>query len=158
MECNSCTNKIKNTQLLKSLVFLSGIGILIPQIWKTVEAFIKEETTFTVSKKTFENMMPPTMLVCPQNKWNNGIFTASVANISDKDWHLKQFFLLNDKLTITMVRFVNSNNEFGHTHNSTSYLMLGENMDVIGKTFLVEEFLNPMTGMCYALTPGLQSR
>ena len=48
-------------------MYLSGVCILIWQIWKTFEAFIQENTTFTVSKNTEKGL--PTILLCPINEF-----------------------------------------------------------------------------------------
>ena len=93
-------------QLAKLLVFLTGIGFLMPQIWDTCNAYAKKETTFTISKQTFDKMAPPTMIVCPQNQWDNGLWTEPKINNSDKELFFNQFFLLNKNLNLTMARMV----------------------------------------------------
>ena len=89
--------QLKMKQILQFLVFLSGVSILIWQIWKTFQAFIEGQTTFAVSKKTMYKMVHPTMLFCPWNDFENGLFTQ--VNVSDKNWFFKQFFHLNNNFS-----------------------------------------------------------
>ena len=141
-------------QLAKLLVFLTGIGFLMPQIWDTCNAYAKKETTFTISKQTFDKMKPPTMVVCPQNQWDNGLWTEPKINNSETELFFNQFFLLNEKLNMTMARTAPVvNSKTGHFDVIVSNLNLGVNFDEKGNTFLVEELMNPFLGMCYALTP-----
>ena len=142
---------MKKTQISKTIILLTGICFLIPQIWYTIESFIKKETTFTVSKETFDKMVPPTILVCPQNQWDNGLWTEPKINNSDKELFLNQFFLLNENLNLSIARHNSIDGEFNFI---ISNLTLGDNIDEIGQTFLVEEFFNPISGMCYAMTPN----
>ena len=143
--------KLKKKQFLNFLVFLSGVGILAWQVWNTFEAFIEGQTTFAVSKKTMvDGMVPPTMIFCPVNDFENGLYTE--ANASDKDWFFKQFFHLNDNLKMTMIR-KSYDMKSGLFKKIFSNLTLGENFDEIGKTFFVEELFNKLIGLCYALTP-----
>ena len=143
---------MKKTEILNGIILLTGICFLIPQIWYTIESFIKKETTFTISKQPFDKMVPPTMLLCPQHPWDNGLWTEPKINNSDKELFFNQFYLLNEKLNLTMTRFVVSD-KTGNFDIIGSNLNLGDNFDEKGNTFLVEEFINPILGMCYALTP-----
>ena len=143
---------MKKTEILNGIILLTGICFLIPQIWYTIESFIKKETTFTISKKPFDKMVPPTMLLCPQHPWDNGLWTEPKINNSDKELFFNQFYLLNEKLNLTMTRFVVSD-KTGNFDIIRSNLNLGDNFDEQGNTFLIEEFINPILGMCYALTP-----
>ena len=99
-------NRIKTKTILNTLVFLSGLGILIWQIQKTIFAFIKAETTFTVSKQRFDKMMPPAMVICPQSQWDNGLFTEPKINMSDKNLFFQQSFRINEKLNLAMTRMI----------------------------------------------------
>ena len=45
------------------------------------------------------------------------------------------------------------NDEMGHFELIGSILKLGDNFDEKGSTFLVEELFNPISGICYSLTP-----
>ena len=136
---------------LNFCVFLSGVGILTWQIWNTFEAFIEGQTTFAVSKKTMASMTPSTMIFCPMNDFENGLYSIEV-NVSDKDWFFKQFFHLNDNLNMKMQRKA-YDMKSGIFEIILSNLTLGENFDEMGKTFLVEELFNKNIGICYALTP-----
>ena len=74
-----CCKKLKWTkkQFLQICVHLSGIAILIWQIWYTFQGFIEGQTTFSVTKQTQDGMMPPALLFCPNsnNPWGNEILT-----------------------------------------------------------------------------------
>ena len=143
----SCNIKLRRKQVLRFLMYLSGICILIWQIWKTFEAFIKENTTFTVSKNFFPEKDLPTILLCPI--YELGKFDYNYVN---KTQFFKQFFLLNDSFNITYVR--NDINKInGSIYQQKSNLILGRNIDEIGTTFFVQELMNPQFGICYALTP-----
>ena len=116
---------MKKTQISKVIILLTGICFLIPQIWYTIESFIKKETTFTVSKETFDKMVPPTILVCPQNQWDNGLWTEPKINNSDKELFLNQFFLLNQNLNLSVARHNSIDGEFNFI---ISNLSLGNNI------------------------------
>ena len=140
-----CNIKLRKKQVLRILMYLSGVCILIWQIWKTFEAFIQENTTFTVSKNTEEGL--PTILLCPINEFRKFDY-----NYVNKTQFFKQFFLLNDSFNITYVR--NGINKInGSIYQQKSKLILGRNVDEMGTTFFVQELMNPEFGICYALTP-----
>ena len=131
------------------MLLLSGVGILIWQIWNTFQAFIEGQTTFSTSQISYDVLDPPSLIICPKEIWS-GLLKNKV-NLSDEDWHTKQFLILNDTLTLTLSRFdPNSNLTFGM---SKSNLILGKNFDERGNTFFVETLFNHWRGMCYALTP-----
>ena len=135
--------KLTKRQVAHFLLYLSGIGILIWQIWNTFQAFIEGQTTFATSQKTHEVLDFPTLIVCPKKIWS-GLFKNKV-NISDKDWYTKEFLLLNDSLNLTLTRFDRNDNL---ETASISNLTLGKNFDERGKTFFVEELFNHWHGMC----------
>ena len=68
--------KLEQKQILSLLVFLSAVGFLAWQIRATFEAFIKGQTTFSVTKKTMNKMGPPSMIFCPMIEFENGIWTS----------------------------------------------------------------------------------
>ena len=159
MACH-CHIMVKKRQTVHFLLFLSGVGILVWQIWNTFQAFIEEQTAFAISQQYFDVLEPPAVILCPKDNWN-GFFKQArnisddwqlVSNISDNDWHAKQFFLLNDTLTLSLRREFHNDHEYGYFSNN---LTLGENFDEKGKTFVVKELMNPFFGMCYALIPDV---
>ena len=141
----SCNIKLRRKQVLRILMYLSGVCILIWQIWKTFDAFIQENTTFTVSKITEKGL--PTILLCPIDE-----FRKFDHNYVNKTQFFKQFFLLNDTFNITYVspeiKKIN-----GSFYQQKINLYLGRNIDEVGTTFFVQELMNPEFGICYALTP-----
>ena len=140
-----CNIKLRKKQVLRILMYLSGVCILIWQIWKTFDAAIQKNTTFTVSKNTEKGL--PTILLCPMNE-----FKKFDHNYVNKTQFFKQFFLLNDSFNITYVRKgINKIN--GSIYQQKTKLILGRNIDEIGTTFFVQELMNPLFGICYALTP-----
>ena len=139
--------KIRKKQVLQIVLFLSGVGILIWQIWKTFQAFIEGNTTFTVSKQTLPKMLLPTILLCPMGK---GGYDYNF--VDNKTSFFKNFYWLNDSFNLTTARWINTN---GTYHKIISNLTLGNNFDENGRTFLVEELMNPFFGICYALTPDV---
>ena len=138
--------KVRKKQVLKVLIFLSGVCILIWQIWKTFEALIEENTTFTVSIETFTKMPLPTILLCPIIKLREQNF-----NFANKTQFFQQFFLLNDRFNLSNQRLGIHIN--GSVYDIKSNLTLGRNFDEMGKTFFVQELMNPEFGICYALNP-----
>ena len=61
--------KVRKRQVAHFLLFLSGVGILIWQIWNTFQAFIEGQTTFATSREFHDALQPPAMIFCPKNKW-----------------------------------------------------------------------------------------
>ena len=100
-----CNIKFRKKQVLQVSIFLSGVGILTWQIWKTFEAFIEENTTFTVSKNTIPQMGLPTILLCPINALSG--FDHDFGN---KTQFFKQFSWLNDGFKLTHYRYVFNSN------------------------------------------------
>ena len=141
-----CNIKPRKKQVLQVLMYLSGVGILIWQIWETIEAFIDENTTFTVSKNTVSELGLPTILLCPINE-----LREFDHNFDNKTQFFKQFFWLNDGFNLTHVRYRTNIN--GSVSILRSNLTLGRNFDEMGTTFFVQELMNPEFGICYALTP-----
>ena len=115
-------------QLLKIFIFLSGFVFLSLQIWQTFQTFIEKRSTFEVSKESFDNLVPPTIVLCLLQQWDNN---------------------LNEKITISMVK---RNFEPGSNLTKIWNLTLGENYDDQNKLMLtVSELINPYGGLCYIL-------
>ena len=144
-----CCKKLKWTkkQFLQICVHLSGIAILIWQIWYTFQGFIEGQTTFSVTKQTQEEMVPPALLFCPNsnNPWGNEILTRG--NISDKNWYNKQFYWLNESLNLTLFQY-HWNRKLDKIDVKISKLQfLGHYSGII-----IEELMHPYIGLCYVLT------
>ena len=144
--------KLEKKHFLSILIFLSGVVILLWQIRVTFEAFIKGQTTFSVTKRTMDEMVPPAMIFCPMSDFENGIW--SEANVSNKDWFFRQFFQLNDDLNISISLWIFDAANFNFRISTLDHLILGQNFYEKSPTFFVEKFLNPLVGMCFALTPN----
>ena len=114
-------------QLLKTLIFLSGFVFLSLQIWQTFQTFIEKRSTFEVSKESFDSLVPPTIVICLLQQWENK---------------------LNENITISMIK---RNFEPGSPPIKIN-LSLGENYDNQDKLMLtVRELINPFGGLCYTL-------
>ena len=59
----NCSVKSRK-QLLKTLLFLSGFGLLSLQIWQTFQTFIEKRNTFAVSNEISDELLPPTIALC----------------------------------------------------------------------------------------------
>ena len=84
-------------------IFIIGVVLLVWQCKSTIVTFFSFRTTVAISKETSSELPIPTIVVCQDHKWDNGYFQNDMFNISDKDWILKQFFRLNDKMNISTV-------------------------------------------------------
>ena len=141
---------LEKKQIAHFWLLLSGVGILIWQIWNTFQAFIEGQTTFSTSQQSFDALNLPSLIICPKKIWIGFRQLQNEVNISDENWHNKQFLILNDALTLTLIRMDPNSNS---NRSSSTNLTLGENFDERGKTFFVEKLFNHWYGMCYALTP-----
>ena len=138
---------VTTKQFLRMLLFSTGIGFLMWQIKGTFLTFIESRTTFSVSKETSDSMVLPTLIFCPIVEWDNGLNNHEAKDIEDRDCFRQQFFLINDKLTLKL----GTDGNLMHTRQ----LSLGQNLDEKGKPLVtVEEFMYPIVGLCYALTPN----
>ena len=146
-----CHSNIKDNKkkLLQLLVLLVGIGLLFWQIEDTLKAFIDGNTTFNVHKTTKESQVTPTILFCPMEYWDNGLFNFTEPNPSDEDWMYSQFYHLDDNLNLTLFRY-SYNTTSGKYEEIKFDLILGNNTDAFVN---VEELMNPYIGICLALTP-----
>ena len=96
-------SKFNLKQSMKMWIFLIGVGILAWQSKSTFATFFSYRTTVAISKEKNENLPPPTIVLCQEHKWNNGVAPGNNAiNMSDKDWIFKQFYQLNDKLNTSI--------------------------------------------------------
>ena len=136
-------------QIIWILVFLIGIVFMVWQSWSTIDTFISFRTTLATSKETTKTLPPPTVVICQEHNWMNGHFEYlskydNVVNVSDKDWVLKQFFRLNDKMNLSIII----------DYYLYLELTLGDNYfninDMESKA-IVKEVLNPWNGLCYAI-------
>ena len=96
---------INTKQVIWMLAFLIGVGILVWQSQSTVATFFSFRTTVAISTETSNSLRSPTLVLCQEHKWDNGVFANSneaQANFLDNDWVLKQFFRLNDKMNISL--------------------------------------------------------
>ena len=141
---------LEKKQIAHIWLLLSGVGILIWQIWNTFQAFVEGQTTFSTSQQSFDALNLPSLIICPKKIWIGFRQLQNEVNISDENWHNKQFLILNDALTLTLIRMDPNSNS---NRSSSTNLTLGENFDERGKTFFVEKLFNHWYGMCYALTP-----
>ena len=86
-------SKFNLKQFMKICIFLIGFGILVWQTQTTIATFFSFGTTVSISKKSNENLPPPTIVLCQEHKWNNGFAPWNNGiNMSDKDWVFKQFY------------------------------------------------------------------
>ena len=68
-------------QFIRMLVFSVGVGILVWQSNNTFETFIAGRTTFVRSTQTFDYLSPPTVVICQNKIWKNGIFANENVSI-----------------------------------------------------------------------------
>ena len=130
-------------------IFLIGVGILVWQSQSTFATFFSFRTTVAISTETSLSLPPPTIVLCQEHKWNNGMNDEYPVNMSDKDWVFKQFYQLNKEMNISIFDI-----DLTVGNNSLSIDGIWEGAlggpDII---FMVKEFLNPWKGLCYAIIP-----
>ena len=154
MECNFSIKRF-----IEICVFLFAIGALAWQSQNTFETFIAGRTTFAISKQTSDSMLIPTIVVCQTHEWNNGqiLKKDDAVNISDKDWFHTQFYWLNDKMNMSFFAYADDLN-LTVGNNTFSFMMVLDYDTMKSTTFnsslMVEQFLNPWIGLCYAIIPG----
>ena len=66
-------SKFNLKQFMKICIFLIGFGILVWQTQVTFATFFSFGTTVSISKKPNENLPPPTIVLCQEHKWKNGL-------------------------------------------------------------------------------------
>ena len=59
-----CNVKFTKKLFLKILIFLIGFGFLSLQLWQTFQTFIEKRSTFVISQKIFDTLIPPTIVLC----------------------------------------------------------------------------------------------
>ena len=127
-------------KFIQMWIFIIGVVLLVWQCKSTIVTFFSFRTTVAISKETSSELPIPTIVVCQDHKWDNGFFQNDMFNISDKDWILKQFFRLNDKMNISID--IDAPNDFVS-------LQIGN--QPFGE---VKELLNPWRGLCYVIIPN----
>ena len=94
--------KYNKKKFLWTVVYLFGVGLFVWQSQSTFATFFSFRTTLAISKETSESLPPPTIVLCQQNKWDNGYRTndldKDVVNFSDTNWVFGQFYRLKDKM------------------------------------------------------------
>ena len=149
----NCERKHILKIFVKVSIYLSGITILIWQVHGTFETFIRNRTSFEVRQDTFNSLVPPTIVYCSRNP-KAGDVNTWYANISNKDQFNKDFFWLNEKVSLLMI----IDNRSLHNEKEGK-LSLGENFDGEGNLLVtVEELMNPQIGLCYAIIPDKNFR
>ena len=126
-----CNVKFTKKLFLKILIFLIGFGFLSLQLWQTFQTFIEKRSTFVISQKIFDRLIPPTIVLCLPFQKN--IFLNKRFNITIK---MSKPNIETESLTKTQIN-----------------LSLGENYDEQNELMLtVAELINPFQGLCYTLT------
>ena len=127
----TCNVKFTKKLFLKILIFLIGFGFLSLQLWQTFQTFIEKRSTFVISQKIFDRLIPPTIVLCLAFQKN--IFLNKRFNITIK---MSKPNIETESLTKTQIN-----------------LTLGENYDEQNELMLtVAELVNPFQGLCYTLT------
>ena len=132
-------------KIIWMFAFLIGVVFMVLQSWSTIKTFISFQTTLAISKETSTTLPPPTVVLCQEQKWRNGHFgflNKDEDNISDKDWVLKQFYRLNDKMNISILWPFEIELTIGNNSVSQNGFKF---------QFMVKEILNPWIGLCYAM-------
>ena len=126
-----CNFKFTKKLFLKILIFLIGLGFLSLQLSQTFQTFIEKRSTFVISQKIFDRLIPPTIVLCLPFQKN--IFLNKRFNITIK---MSKPNIETESLTKTQIN-----------------LTLGENYDEQNELMLtVAELVNPFQGLCYTLT------
>ena len=126
-----CNVKFTKKLFLKILIFLIGLGFLSLQLWQTFQTFIEKRSTFVISQKIFDRLIPPTIVLCLPFQKN---------------------IFLNKKFNIT-IKMSKPNIETESLTKTQINLTLGENYDEQNELMLtVAELINPFQGLCYTLT------
>ena len=139
-------------RLVTVLVFLSGVIILIWQINGTIDTFLQNRTSFSIMQETAQSLVPPTIVFCSRNPKSGGSQDFLV-NTSNTDQFNKEFFWINETINLSLVRFPNKSPIKGEIFIKKP-LNIGKNIDDEGNLFVtVEELMNPLLGLCYAIIP-----
>ena len=121
-----CSNVRTKKKLLKTLIFLSGFGLLSLQIWQTFQTFIEKRSTFAVSNEISDELLPPTIVLCLPFQEN--IFLNENLNISIRMSDESRYITIKKELSV------------GGNHDDQNELMLN-----------VHELTTINMGLCYAL-------
>ena len=145
-------------RLVKVLVFLSGVLILIWQISGTFDTFIKNRTSFAIMQETEQSLVPPTIVFCSRNP-KLGIPSDFLGNVSNKEKFNEEFFWINKTLNFVLGRSPTQGGPIAiQDMNRTQLLNLGKNNNEEGNPLLtVEELMNPILGLCYAIIPDKEN-
>ena len=143
------TNCKKNIQTtLKIVIYLSGVTLLMFQIRGVLKSFMAEQTNYSISKKSVENLALPTIILCPEIPNLKIVTPREKPMAQNKTAFFEQFYQLGQQFNLTAVKNPK------HPGESGNKLYLGSNFDNNGNLmFVVEELMNPGIGLCYALTP-----
>ena len=100
--------KAMTYRLAKVLVFLSGVLLLIWQIYGTIDTFLQNRTSFSIMQETVQSLVPPTIVFCPRNPTSGaptGAPTDFLVNASNKDQFNEEFFWIRKKLNFSVLRY-----------------------------------------------------
>ena len=120
----NCSVKSRK-QLLKTLLFLSGFGLLSLQIWQTFQTFIEKRSTFAVSNEISDGLLPPTIVLCLPYQEN--IFLNENMNLTIRMSDMSRYKSIKKKLSV------------------------GGNYDDQNELMLTVHELTTFKGLCYAL-------
>ena len=120
-----CSNVRTKKKLLKTLIFLSGFGLLLLQIWQTFQTFIEKRSTFAVSNEISDELSPTIVLCLP---FQENIFLNENLNISIRMSDESRYITIKKELSV------------GGNHDDQNELMLN-----------VHELTTINMGLCYAL-------
>ena len=121
-----CSNVRSKKKVLKTLIFLSGFGLLSSQIWQTFQTFIEKRNTFAVSNEISDELLPPTIALCLPFQEN--IFLNENLNISIRMSDESRYITIKKELSV------------GGNYDNQNELMLN-----------VHELTTINMGLCYAL-------
>ena len=93
-----CSNVRNKKKLLKTLIFLSGFGLLSLQIWQTFQTFIEKRNTFAVSNEISDELLPPTIVLCLPFQEN--IFLDENLNISIRMSDESRYITIKKELSV----------------------------------------------------------
>ena len=144
-------------RLVKVLVFLSGVLILWWQINGTFKTFIKNRTSFSIMQETEQSLVPPTIVFCSRNP-KLGSPSDFLANVSNDDQFNEEFFRIKEKINFSIRKSGKGTFKGQLLNMDEKFLNLGENKDAKGNLLLtVEELMNPLLGLCYAIIPDKEN-
>ena len=134
--------------IFHTIVYVSGMVLLIFQISGVLKTFIAGQTNYSLSRDIKQSLALPTIILCPEIP--NLKIVTPLANpmAQNKTAYFEQFYQLGQQFNLTAVKNPKYPGERGNN------LLVGNNFDNSGnKMFVIEELMNPGLGLCYALTP-----